>query len=360
MSNLLKEAIADAKAVRATALANAKAALEEAFQPKLEAMLAEKLKSEIETNEVDHSSSIGKGKGVASSSTQSSTVDPQGADNDMVSLEEESDSVEITDEELNEILAELEGELDEAGQVDPNVPVAPAPVPAPVDPTAVAPAPVAPAPVDPMTPAPAPAPVDPMAQVPAPAPVAEEMEGDEVVDLQELLDSLNEEETEEEGEEGEEEMEESIINEEEKEEKVDEKIEDEKVDESLQAELNEAMSTVQYLRDQLNEVNLLNAKLLYTNKLFNSFNLDQKQKLKVVETFDLAKSIREVKLSYTILSESYSLGGSVVKKTNTTAKTITEGLASKPVASTAPKKELIVENSNVMASRFQKLAGIKK
>lgn len=359
MSNLLKEAIADAKAVRATALANAKAALEEAFQPKLEAMLAEKLKNEIETDESVHSSEIGKGKGVDSFKTQSSTKDPQGPDNDMVSLEEES--IEITDEELNEILAELEGELDEAGQVDPNVPVAPAP--APVEPTAAAPAPVAP--VDPMAAPVAPAPVDPMAAAPAPAPapVAEETEGDEVVDLQELLDSLNEEETEEK----EEEMEESIVNEEkeekeedEKEEKVDEKIEDEKVDESLQAELNEAMATVQYLRDQLNEVNLLNAKLLYTNKLFNSFNLDQKQKLKVVETFDLAKSIREVKLSYTILSESYSLGGSVVKKTNTTAKTITEGLASKPVASTAPAKELIVENSNVMASRFQKLAGIKK
>ena len=334
MSNLLKEAIADAKAVRATALANAKAALEEAFQPKLEAMLAEKLKNEISDEETMEGSSMHD-----------------------TTLSEESDSVEITDEELNEILAELEGELDEAGQVDPNLPA-----PAPVDPMAAAPTP---APVDPM--AVAPAPVDPMAAAPAPvapapAPVAEEMEGDEVVDLQELLDSLNEEEGDEEEEEGEEEMEESIINEEEKEEKeeVDEKIEDEKVDESLQAELNEAMSTVQYLRDQLNEVNLLNAKLLYTNKLFNSFNLDQKQKLKVVETFDLAKSIREVKLSYTILSESYSLGGSVVKKTNTTAKTITEGLASKPVASTAPAKELIVENSNVMASRFQKLAGIKK
>ena len=339
MSNLLKEAIADAKAVRATALANAKAALEEAFQPKLEAMLAEKLKNEISDEETMEGSSMHD-----------------------TTLSEESDSVEITDEELNEILAELEGELDEAGQVDPNLP---APAPAPVDPMAVAPTP---APVDPMAVAPAPAPVDPMAAAPAPvapapAPVAEEMEGDEVVDLQELLDSLNEEETEEKGEE-EEEVDESIVNEEkeEKEEKeeVDEKIEDEKVDESLQAELNEAMSTVQYLRDQLNEVNLLNAKLLYTNKLFNSFNLDQKQKLKVVETFDLAKSIREVKLSYTILSESYSLGGSVVKKTNTTAKTITEGLASKPVASTAPKKDLIVENSNVMASRFQKLAGIKK
>jgi hypothetical protein len=342
MSNLLKEAIADAKAVRATALANAKAALEEAFQPKLEAMLAEKLKNEISEGEYG-----------SDEVSETMPMEMSASDDAM------DEGMEITDEELNEILAELEGELDEAGQVDPNVPVAPAP--APVDPAAAAPAPVAP--VDPMAApvAPAPAPVDPMAApvAPAPAPVAEEAEGEEVVDLQELLDSLNEEETEEE------EMEESIVNEEkeeddEKEEKVDEKIEDEKVDESLQAELNEAMSTVQYLRDQLNEVNLLNAKLLYTNKLFNQFNLDQKQKLKVVETFDLAKSIREVKLSYTILSESYSLGGSVVKKTNTTAKTITEGLASKPVASTAPKKDLIVENSNVMASRFQKLAGIKK
>jgi hypothetical protein len=340
MSNLLKEAIADAKAVRATALANAKAALEEAFQPKLEAMLAEKLKNEISEGEYG-----------SDEVSETMPMEMSASDDAM------DEGMEITDEELNEILAELEGELDEAGQVDPNVPVAPAP--APVDPAAAAPAPVAP--VDPMAApvAPAPAPVDPAAAAPAPAPVAEEAEGEEVVDLQELLDSLNEEETEEE------EMEESIVNEEkeeddEKEEKVDEKIEDEKVDESLQAELNEAMSTVQYLRDQLNEVNLLNAKLLYTNKLFNQFNLDQKQKLKVVETFDLAKSIREVKLSYTILSESYSLGGSVVKKTNTTAKTITEGLASKPVASTAPAKELIVENSNVMASRFQKLAGIKK
>ena len=334
MSNLLKEAIADAKAVRATALANAKAALEEAFQPKLEAMLAEKLKNEI------------------ADSSDISNPDPTN-DNDGMPLTVDryvdESQMEITDDELNEILAELEGELDEAGQVDPNVPVAP--TPAPVDPTAVAPAPVAPAPFDPMAQAPVPAPVDPRAQ--APAPVAEEMQGDEIVDLQELLDSLNDDESEgEEITEGEEE--------EDEEQEVDEKIEDEKVDEALQAELNEAMSTVQYLRDQLNEVNLLNAKLLYTNKLFNQFNLDQKQKLKVVETFDLSKSIREVKLSYTILSESYSLGGSVVKKTNTTAKTITEGLASKPVASTAPKKDLIVENSNVMASRFQKLAGIKK
>ena len=47
-SELLKEAIADAKAVRATSLANAKAALEEAFAPRFEAMFAEKLKEESE------------------------------------------------------------------------------------------------------------------------------------------------------------------------------------------------------------------------------------------------------------------------------------------------------------------------
>ena len=144
MSNLLKEAIADAKAVRATALANAKAALEEAFQPKLEAMLAEKLKNEI------------------ADSSDMENSDPMG-DNDGMPLTVDESQMEITDDELNEILAELEGELDEAGQVDPNVPVAPAP-----------------------------APVDPMAQ--APAPVAEDTQDDEIVDLQELLDSLNDDE----------------------------------------------------------------------------------------------------------------------------------------------------------------------
>ena len=339
MSNLLKEAIADAKAVRATALANAKAALEEAFQPKLEAMLAEKLKNEIaeETDAVHQNEA---------------QVPVQEA--------EEEEVVEITDDELNEILAELEGELEEGNPAEPvPAPAAPAPVadlnlPANSSIT-VAPAP-APAPVAEVPPAPAPE-VPPAPAAPAPAPVAEETEEDEVVDLQELLDSLNEDES---LEDETSEEEETLAEGEEEEEKVDEKIEDEKVDEALQSQLNEALQTVQYLRDQLNEVNLLNAKLLYTNKIFNSFNLDQKQKLKVVETFDLAKSIREVKLSYTILSESYSLGASVVKKTNTTAKTITEGLASKPVASTAPAKEVIVENSNVMASRFQKLAGIKR
>ena len=313
MSDLLKEAIADAKAVRATALANAKAALEESFKPTLEAMLAEKLKSEIgDEDEAVHSSDIGSGKSV---DTHSTIQDP--GENQMY---DESDQ-EVTSEELDEILAELEREMGD----EPTAPSL--------------------APTEPAAEIPAPAPVDPMMSAPAPeAPVAsEEIEDmDEEINLQELLDTLSEEV---------EEVDEAKMEDSEKDEK-------EPTEESVQ--LAEALQTVQYLRDQLNEINLLNAKLLYTNKLFNKFTLNQAQKMKVVETFDLTHSIREVKLSYKILSESLSSGGSAVKKPNTAAHTITEGLASKPVASTAPKKQLIVENSNVMASRFQRLAGIKK
>ena len=326
MSDLLKEAIADAKAVRATALANAKAALEESFKPTLEAMLAEKLKSEIGTeDEAVHSSGIGSSQAPSKGAV---THEDPGA-NQMFEESEE----EVTSEELDEILAELEREMGDA----------------PADP---APAPEAPVAAEPAAevPAPAPAPEAPVAPAPAPeAPVAAEEveEVDEEINLQELLDTLSEEV-----------QEVDEAKKEDSEEEEDKEEVKEQTEESVQ--LAEALNTVQFLRDQLNEINLLNAKLLYTNKLFNKFSLNQAQKMKVVETFDLTSSIREVKLSYKILSESLSSGGSAVKKPNTAAQTITEGLASKPVASTAPKKELIVENSNVMASRFQKLAGIKK
>ena len=327
MSDLLKEAIADAKAVRATALANAKAALEESFKPTLEAMLAEKLKSEIGTeDEAVHSSGIGSSQAPSKGAV---THEDPGANQ----MFEESDE-EVTSEELDEILAELEREMGDA-------PADPAPeAPVAAEPAAEVPTP-APAPEAPVAPAPTPE---------APVAAEEVEEVDEEINLQELLDTLSEEV---------EEVDEAKKHDSEEKEEEDDKEEvKEQTEESVQ--LAEALNTVQFLRDQLNEINLLNAKLLYTNKLFNKFSLNQAQKMKVVETFDLTSSIREVKLSYKILSESLSSGGSAVKKPNTAAQTITEGLASKPVASTAPKKELIVENSNVMASRFQKLAGIKK
>jgi len=126
--------------------------------------------------------------------------------------------------------------------------------------------------------------------------------------------------------------------------------EEEEVDESNA--LEEAYATIESLRSTINEVNLLNAKLLYTNKLFRTFNLNESQKMKVIENFDRAASLREVKLVFTTLGENLN----VAKKPKTVVK---ESLASKPMTSSAPKKSIISEGSQV-ADRFKKLAGLIK
>jgi hypothetical protein len=119
------------------------------------------------------------------------------------------------------------------------------------------------------------------------------------------------------------------------------------------------------LRSTLNEVNLLNAKLLYTNKLFKNTSLNNAQKLKIVESFDRTKDIREVKLVYATLMESMKTVSAKKQLTATAAtakkiiKPLTEGLASKTVASTKPKQEILTE-ANVFAERMKFLAGIKK
>jgi outer membrane lipopolysaccharide assembly protein LptE/RlpB len=122
-----------------------------------------------------------------------------------------------------------------------------------------------------------------------------------------------------------------------------------------EAELDEAYKVIKSLKKTINEVNLLNAKLLYTNKLFRSYNLTTEQKHKVVETLDRTGNVREVKLVFSTLAESLKMGGTSKKVKQ--AK-LTESFASKPVASTAPKKEIISE-SNQLAERFKQLANIK-
>jgi hypothetical protein len=122
------------------------------------------------------------------------------------------------------------------------------------------------------------------------------------------------------------------------------------------AELEEAYSVIKSLRSTINEVNLLNAKLLYVNKLFRGYNLTNEQKTKVVETLDRTKNVREVKLVYTTIAESFRFGAGVAKKTSTK---LTESYASKPAQSTAPAKQIIAED-NSASDRFKKLAGIIK
>jgi hypothetical protein len=129
--------------------------------------------------------------------------------------------------------------------------------------------------------------------------------------------------------------------------------------ESLQSELEEALAVIKSLKGTINEVNLLNAKLLYTNKLFRSYNLTNEQKVKVVENLDRTSNVREVKLVYATLSESMKFTGTE-RKVAQVKKNITEGIASKAQASTAPAKEIIAENTNELANRFKQLAGIIK
>lgn len=346
MSDLLKEALADAKAVRATALANAKVALEEAFGERVQALFAERLKEEAADE------GMSSGDAIPSNDTMM-----QPSEDGMAQENQES----ISDAELEEIIAELENDaMSEEGEpapadpnamaapMDPTAVPAPAPAPAPA-PVSDTPAPAAPVSDTPMAAAPA-APAAPVAPTPSPDAVAPAAEEIEEISLDELLAELESEDGLSEAKD-------------EDEEKKDDSEKDESAYEEQIAEVtaqrDEAMKTVEILRSQINEVNLLNAKLLYTNKLFKQFSLNNEQKMKVVENFDLTTSVREVKLTYAIMAESFNLGGSVVKKKNTTATTITEGLASKAVASTKPSQP-IVAGGNLMAERFKTLAGIKK
>ena len=118
---------------------------------------------------------------------------------------------------------------------------------------------------------------------------------------------------------------------------------------AMQKELNEYKEAVTFLREKLHEVNILNAKLLYTNRLFKEFVLSNGQKMKIVETFDRAQTTREIKLVYSTLAESFK-GGSVKK-------TRVQESASQKTGTTKPTKKIITEESEV-ADRFKKLAGI--
>jgi len=124
----------------------------------------------------------------------------------------------------------------------------------------------------------------------------------------------------------------------------------------VQDELKEYKEAVVFLKDKLHEVNILNAKLLFTNKLFKQYSLDSNQKLKVVETFDRAQTTREIKLVYSTLAEQFSDNNSIVTK-----KSISES-ASSAVASTKPSKESrkVISEEVQVADRFRKLAGLIK
>ena len=130
----------------------------------------------------------------------------------------------------------------------------------------------------------------------------------------------------------------------------DKEEEDAEENEKLKAEIKEHRKVIHFMRSKLNEVNLLNAKLLFSNKLFRAFGLNNNQKLKVVETFDRTKNLREVKLVYATLAESFK------KPSNRISESVKKGSASKPVRSTKPKA--VLSEGAELKARFKKLANI--
>jgi hypothetical protein len=118
-------------------------------------------------------------------------------------------------------------------------------------------------------------------------------------------------------------------------------------------ELNEALATVRQLRNQLQEVNLLNAKLLYVNKVFKANNLTEGQKVNVVAAFDKAETVKEVKLVFETVSKNVVTKPATIKEHRSFASKATGN------AQTTAPKEIISEVSE-QVSRWQKLAGIIK
>ena len=414
MNDLLKEAIADAKAVRTTALANAKLALEEAFTPKLQSMISAKIQEdadmeddmdEMREDEMEDHNEMREDEHDMDEMEDHNEMREDEHDMEEGGMREEDEEthdeahheghdemredehdmeeggMREDDLELEAIIKELEDEIEEdeheleesndassgIGASDNKQPAPAANADSTDDPEGTGAKVVAES-------------EDGMEGESETLDNLHEEEGDELeegddIDLEEVIRSLREEEEEleesQDGMEGESETLDTLTEEDDDEIDLEEVIkslreEEEELEESedgmegesetinnLTEKLKESYSVVKFLRSKINEVNLLNAKLLFTNKLFRNGNLNESQKLKVIETFDRAKSTREVKLVYTTLAES------TMATRSTRRGAIKEGFASKAVASTKPRKAIISEGAD-MASRFKKLAGLTK
>ena len=346
MDDLLKDAIADAKAVRETAIANAKLALEEAFTPKLQNMLSQKIQNEIEIDEEEDEMDEERDEKEEGKMRRDGDEMEERGDDEMEEGEHEDEVEEGEHEDDMEEGAHEEDEMDEGDELDLEAIIKEL--------------------------------------------EAEINEGDDEVEEGEERDEKDEVKEEDEvNEEDKEEMDENDVSSgigksdnahdkksgastdigkagKAKHESVDEefdldsilealKEEDEEDEEKnevakLRAELGETREAVKFMRDKLNEVNLLNAKLLFTNKLFRAYGLSNEQKMKVVETFDRASNLREVKLVYSTMAETFGAKKTEIKES--------KGSASKAVASTKSEKQEIISEGTDMKARFQKLANI--
>jgi hypothetical protein len=371
--DLLKEAIADAKAVRETALAQAKLALEEAFAPRLQSMLAAKL-HEMEDEDLDESKDMEEEAmyGMEEEAAHSMAHDKMEETADM----DADDTIDEID--LDEILAELNAEMEneaaglneaeEAEEEEEEAEEDMEDVEADAEESEEEEKEVSELSMDELE--------DLIRDI-----VSQEVGGDGMTDdeanaddmadmgdmdieagaeedefnLDEILAELLSEESEE--------LDErkkyggnkgdvpAAKRGDKKDTAEEEGVEDYKKKKKMEEDLQLALEAVNTLRQELQEVNLLNAKLLYVNKIFKAKNLNESQKLKVVKAFDKAESAKEAKLVYESLSDTFA----AVPAKQQIKESL--GFASK-AAGVAPQKQVIVE-SNDFVARMQKLANIK-
>lgn len=347
--DLFKQAIAEAKSVREAAIANAKIALEESLTPHLKDMLAAKLQ-ELEGSEKEEDVIAEEGlvaEDTNSGFSEAAKDDSEESEDDAAGEEEAPEGEEAPEEG--------EGEADEDKEVsDLSVEdfknlirdiIAQEMGAAPAGEEEAIPGEEAP-------------------EAGLEAPAAGDVADGEEIDLEELLKELegmaqNSNAPEASAEITKEqqiaeleaklaelkgEKEEAPVMEEE------EKEEEPKMEES--SDLNEALDTIESMKKELSEVNLLNAKLLYLNKVLKANNLSESQQVNVIAAFDKAETVKEVKLVYETVCENL-----VSKKDTKNAIKESKGFASKATGTTASKPEVISEVSDAVR-RMQKLAGI--
>jgi len=374
-SDLLKEAIADAKAVKETALANAKIALQEAFRPRVEAMLAKELQNEIDGEEEvatdagavagPETDAMGAEAGAEvegdddftwTDDTLSASVGGNDysfqvgmAGDEMGGEEMPAEEQPVSDEEMtaeyNEgddlniesILRELEGDLESDEMAMEGYDEEEDDMGMPMEGYKKLTSSKIGKGSRKLTEDDMMGDSDEMAT-----------EGDEMSDaaLEEIIEAILREE---EDADTSMKMNPNTMSEEDKDEMM-EAMEDELT--AKEDELKEAYRTVKHLQSVINEVNLLNAKLLYTNKLFRNFELSEPQKMKVIENFDRAANTREAKLVFATLAESF--------KRPTKKRVVKESYASRPTTTTAPRVETtqVLSEGFELANRWKKLAGL--
>ena len=128
------------------------------------------------------------------------------------------------------------------------------------------------------------------------------------------------------------------------------RVQEARTNRDLKSRLAESERANATLREQLEEVNLFNAKLLYVNKLMQNRDLTPRQQRAIVESLDAAKSVREAKLLYTSLTESLK------SKSGTMTEGRILGSSSRSTRSASPAASL---NESVEVDRWAVLAGIK-